>query len=96
LIANGLSPEDVLRIFGHLADGTVHAQLQLAEELHRQITIQILEAVDGVEGSPSSEHGLGCMSEKFAYADEVQRTLLEMISSTLDPDQLANPGVAVL
>jgi FAD/FMN-containing dehydrogenase len=80
-------------VFGHLAEGNVH--IQLLGVTGEGEADAVLEAVAGIGGSISSEHGIGRAKARHLglCRDVAQRRAMVRIKKALDPDGLLNPGV---
>jgi FAD/FMN-containing dehydrogenase len=86
-------------IFGHLGDGNLHYNIQLAtreETIAEENNINQIVYTDvlNLGGSISAEHGIGQL-KKFWYkqaVDSVSYNLAKQIKQLLDPKNLFNPG----
>lgn len=90
-----------LRLFGHAADGNVHAYVyndELSDEAFKAVAAAFMErdyaCVLRLGGAVSSEHGIG--SGKKRYLGEklgsAQLALMRGIKRAFDPEQILNPG----
>ncbi len=80
--------------FGHLAEGNVHLNVLEAGD-SEAITVGVLEAVVGLGGTISAEHGVGIAKSHWLHLVRTPAELaaLEAIKRALDPSGLLNPGV---
>ena len=98
-------PEARLCTFGHLGDGNIHYNISQpndgnAEEFlqHQpEINNLIHDLVISMNGSVAAEHGVGRLKRDLIARskDPVELALMHSIKSTLDPDQIMNPGKVI-
>ena len=92
-----------LVVFGHVGDGNLHYNLSPAEgdtdtlaftALKEPINRLVHDAVAGLDGSISAEHGLGVLrrDESARYKSNTELALMHAIKRALDPRNLMNPG----
>ena len=82
-------------MFGHLAEGNVHANVLDAPSEPSRLDEGILGLVAANGGSISAEHGVGVLKVPWLHLtrDEADRDAMRAIKRALDPDELFNPGV---
>ena len=89
------APTARLYAFGHLAEGNLHLNVLGAGEAAAAITADVLDAVVGLGGTISAEHGVGVA--KVAWLERVKgpgsAAALRAIKRALDPAGILNPGV---
>lgn len=92
-----------LVVFGHVGDGNLHYNLSPAEgdtdtlaftALEEPVNRLVHDAVAGLDGSISAEHGLGVLrrDESARYKSSTELALMHAIKRALDPRNLMNPG----
>ncbi len=91
--------------FGHLGDGNIHYNMYMAGDIadseftKHKSTLQdiVYPACVKYGGSISAEHGIGVerKAELHKYKPESEIHLMQQIKSTLDPDNIMNPGKVV-
>jgi FAD/FMN-containing dehydrogenase len=97
-----LPPGAGLVIFGHLGDGNLHVNVTgvlthepNAEEVARAEAVEasILEAVVGVGGSISAEHGIGTAKVRYLHLCRTPAEIAAFrnIKQALDPAGILNP-----
>jgi FAD/FMN-containing dehydrogenase len=86
-----------LVVIGHLGDGNLHLTVNAAyplTERYEEIAPLLTDALPGLGGSFSAEHGIGL--EKRAtlarLGDPVRLALMRRIKAALDPHGILNPG----
>ncbi|MGZ6791791.1 MAG: FAD-binding oxidoreductase [Mycobacteriales bacterium] len=82
-------------VFGHVNEGNLHVNVLDTGDLHEEVTEAVLQLVASLDGSISSEHGVG--RAKAAWL-QLSRTSTEIevmraLKGALDPDGTLNPGV---
>ena len=88
--------------FGHMGDGNIHfnvcnplnmAREEFLKEQDRFNKI-VYDIVTDMGGSFSAEHGIGVLRRKemTRYKSDVELDLMRDIKSTLDPNNIFNPG----
>ena len=99
-----LLPGVRLVTYGHVGDGNLHYNLSAPvgddAALHAaapELTRVVYDAVAGLGGSISAEHGLGVLKRDAAaaYKSEVEVDLMRTVKLALDPAGLMNPGKVV-
>ncbi|MCW2613888.1 MAG: linked oxidase domain protein [Frankiales bacterium] len=82
-------------VFGHVNEGNLHVNVLDAGELAEQVTAAVLHLVAGLEGSISSEHGVGRAKCEYLGLSRSRTEIAAMraIKDALDPAGLLNPGV---
>ncbi len=89
-------------VFGHLGDGNLHYNVSPGDGIDPEafmalepgVNHVVYEAVMGMNGSISAEHGLGQLKivENRHYKSAVELALMARIKQALDPRGLMNPG----
>lgn len=81
-------------IFGHVLDGNLHVQVVGADGATAD---RVLQAVAGLGGSISAEHGIGRLKADQLHLARTAEQIdwMRAIKSTVDPDGLLNPGVLI-
>jgi FAD/FMN-containing dehydrogenase len=82
-------------VFGHVNEGNLHVNVLDTGALHDEVTDAVLRLVASLDGSISSEHGVG--RAKVAWLG-LSRTPAEVaamraLKDALDPTGTLNPGV---
>ena len=82
-------------IFGHVNEGNLHVNVLDTGELHEQVTEAVLRLVASLEGSISSEHGVGRAKADWLQLSRspVEIAAMRAVKTALDPTGLLNPGV---
>ncbi len=98
-------PDARLCTFGHLGDGNIHYNItqpigaDASEFLNEQPKINALihALVIKMNGSVAAEHGVGRLKRELIAStkDPVELSLMRSIKTTLDPDNIMNPGKLV-
>ena len=85
-----------LVLFGHLAAGSLHANV-LGLEPGKNIDDDIYRLVVDLGGSPSSEHGVGSSKVRWQglAMSPVELRVLQSVKRAFDPNGLLNPGVLI-
>ena len=88
-------PDAGLVIFGHLAEANLHVNAMGAADSSEEISGAVLGLVASLDGSISSEHGVGRAKARWL---ELSRSPAEIgvmrsIKAAFDPRGLLNPGV---
>lgn len=81
----------------HLGDGNVHFTIwpQVTDpQLHDQIREMVEDVTEKLDGSFSAEHGIGLskLNSMARRKDSVALAVMKDIKSTLDPNNIMNPG----
>ena len=100
-----LMPAAQLLAFGHVGDGNLHYNVQLPAELTAEqrveaeetITVAIYDLVATLGGSFSAEHGVGQTKKRYLerYRGGTELELMRRLKSTLDPQNILNPGKVI-
>jgi FAD/FMN-containing dehydrogenase len=100
-----LFPDVKTTCFGHWGDGNLHWAVYVDKEnninrLHdikEAVTKLIYDSVHHYGGSISAEHGLGQLKATLIdqYQGSVERDLMRLIKSAIDPLNLMNPGKVI-
>ena len=82
-------------VFGHVNEGNLHVNVLDTGELHEEVTDAVLQLVAALEGSISSEHGVGRAKVPWLGLSRSPAEIEAMraIKRALDPTGLLNPGV---
>ena len=88
--------------FGHVGDGNIHYNVTQPEGSDKdqflarwdEVNAVVFAVVKKFGGSISAEHGVGVMKRDILpqYKDAVALDLMRAIKSTLDPNNILNPG----
>ena len=88
--------------FGHMGDGNIHFNVCNPLDMAREIFLKeqdrfnkiVYDIVTDMGGSFSAEHGIGVLRRKemTRYKSDVELDLMHRIKSTLDPNNILNPG----
>jgi FAD/FMN-containing dehydrogenase len=89
------APEARTIIYGHVGDGNLHVNILGPAPDDETADEAVLRVVIGLEGSISSEHGIGIAKARWLAADRGEGDVAAMraIKRALDPQNLLNPGV---
>jgi len=92
-------------IFGHVGDGNLHFNLTQPLEMTREaflarweeLSTIVHQCAAALGGTISAEHGLGILKcdEITRYKNSVEIGLMRAVKSTLDPNNIMNPGKVV-
>lgn len=90
-----VAPGARLIVFGHVNEGNLHVNVLDTGELAEAVTEAVLRLVAELEGSISSEHGVGRAKAEWLSLSRSPTELAAMraIKDALDPAGLLNPGV---
>ena len=101
--------EVVFCLYGHIGDGNIHFNLLLPEsatasneaadaELQAALSQAVYDTVAQYGGSFSAEHGVGLLHTQTAsrYQDPLALELMRQLKTTLDPNNILNPGKVIL
>ncbi|HJV86899.1 MAG TPA: FAD-binding oxidoreductase [Noviherbaspirillum sp.] len=88
-------PQGAIAFLGHVGDGNLHIAIGAGGEHDRHaVESCVYEPLRSIGGSVSAEHGIGL--EKAPWfpisRNEIERTLMQSIKQTLDPNGILNPG----
>ena len=82
-------------VFGHVNEGNLHVNVLDTGELHDEVTDAVLRLVAELQGSISSEHGVG--RAKVAWLglsrSATEIAAMQAIKRALDPAGILSPGV---
>ncbi|WP_299829335.1 FAD-binding oxidoreductase [uncultured Roseobacter sp.] len=95
-----------LSVYGHVGDGNIHFNVLAPEDsetpaylemLQSEVSPRLYELIAKMDGSFSAEYGLGQdkLSLNATYGDPVKSSLMASLKSTLDPNNIMNPGKVV-
>ena len=91
----GVCPEARPIVFGHVNEGNLHVNVLDTGDLHDEVTDAVLRLVAWMDGSISSEHGVG--RAKVAWLglsrSPVEIAAMRAVKDALDPTGLFAPGV---
>ncbi len=100
-----MMPDAELLAFGHVGDGNLHYNVQLPsgltqeqwDEAGERITVAVYDLVATLGGSFSAEHGVGRLKKRYLerYRGGVELELMRRLKSTLDPQNILNPGKVI-
>jgi FAD/FMN-containing dehydrogenase len=82
-------------VFGHVNEGNLHVNVLDTGELAEAVTDAVLRLVAELDGSISSEHGVGRAKVPWLQLSRSPAEIAAMraIKQALDPDAVLNPGV---
>ena len=91
----GVAPQARPIVFGHVNEGNLHINVLESGELSEQVTAAVLQLVAELDGSISSEHGVGRAKTEYLALSRSATELAAMraIKHALDPAGRLNPGV---
>ena len=91
----GVAPDALTIVFGHVNEGNLHVNVLDAGELDEQVTDAVLRLVAALDGSISSEHGVGRAKTAWLSLSRSESEIAAMraIKGALDPHGVLNPGV---
>jgi FAD/FMN-containing dehydrogenase len=88
--------------YGHIGDGNLHLNILKPENLDisdfkarcGDVSVDIFEAIRGLGGSISAEHGVGTLKAPFLEYTRTESEIASMraIKAIFDPDEIMNPG----
>ena len=92
---SAVAPSSRAIVFGHVNEGNLHVNVLDAGELAEQVTDAVLRLVAELDGSISSEHGVGRAKTAWLGLSRSPTEIAAMraIKHALDPAGLLNPGV---
>jgi FAD/FMN-containing dehydrogenase len=81
--------------FGHIAEGNVHIHINGPKADDHTTVDAVLTTVAALDGSVSSEHGIGRAKPQYLLLSRAASEVVAMhaIKGALDPQGLLNPGV---
>ena len=82
-------------VFGHVNEGNLHVNVLDTGEQHDAVTDAVLHLVASLEGSISSEHGVGRAKVPWLQLSRsaVEIAAMQAVKDALDPSGLLGPGV---
>jgi FAD/FMN-containing dehydrogenase len=91
----GMVPDARTIVFGHVNEGNLHVNVLDAGARGEQVTDAVLRLVAELDGSISSEHGVGRAKTAWLSLSRSATEIAAMraIKAALDPAGLLNPGV---
>ena len=90
-----VAPDATPIVFGHVNEGNLHVNVLGAGPLAEQVSDAVLRLVAELDGSISSEHGVGRAKTAWLSLSRspVEIAAMRAVKSALDPAGLLNPGV---
>ncbi|MGI8537748.1 MAG: FAD-binding oxidoreductase [Mycobacteriales bacterium] len=90
-----VAPDAHAIVFGHLNEGNLHVNVLYAGDLAETVTDAVLRLVAELDGSISSEHGVGRAKVSWLSLSRSPTEIAAMraIKDALDPGGILNPGV---
>jgi len=94
-VVGGFASVSEFGVFGHLADGNIHVEIQGPDADDESVDIAVLECVARYGGSISAEHGIGRGKAGVLGLSRSESEIAAMraIKEAWDPRGLMNPGV---
>jgi FAD/FMN-containing dehydrogenase len=91
----GVCPQARAIVFGHVNEGNLHVNVLDAGDADEEVSDAVLRLVASLEGSISSEHGVGRAKVPWLGLSRSTTEIdaMRAIKTALDPDALLNPGV---
>jgi FAD/FMN-containing dehydrogenase len=91
----GVCPGARAIVFGHVNEGNLHVNVLDSGDLHEEVTDAVLRLVASLEGSISSEHGVGRAKVPWLGLSRSSTEIdtMRAIKRALDPAAMLNPGV---
>jgi FAD/FMN-containing dehydrogenase len=88
-------PEAVPVVFGHVNEGNLHVNVLNTGDLHEEVTDAVLQLVASLQGSISSEHGVGRAKAPWLALSRTPAEIsaMQAVKRALDPTGTLNPGV---
>jgi FAD/FMN-containing dehydrogenase len=82
-------------VFGHVNEGNLHVNVLDTGDLHDEVTDAVLRLVAALDGSISSEHGVGRVKVPWLALSRTREEIAAMqaVKRALDPTATLNPGV---
>jgi FAD/FMN-containing dehydrogenase len=82
-------------LFGHVNEGNLHVNVLDAGDLQEEVTDAVLRLVASLEGSISSEHGVGRAKVEWLQLSRsaTEVAAMQAVKHALDPAGTLNPGV---
>ncbi len=93
--------DTTIPVFGHAGDGNLHPNLLndlLEKGTLKEVKREIYKATLNLGGVVTGEHGMGKirLSEFDLCLDEKSRVLMKEIKRVFDPNNILNPGTAIM
>jgi FAD/FMN-containing dehydrogenase len=84
-----------LIMFGHVNEGNLHVNVLDTGDLHEEVTDAVLQLVASLQGSVSSEHGVGRAKVRWLSLSRSEPEIAAMraVKRALDPTGTLGPGV---
>jgi FAD/FMN-containing dehydrogenase len=91
----GVCPSARPIVFGHVNEGNLHVNVLDTGDLHDEVTDAVLQLVASLDGSISSEHGVGRAKVPWLRLSRsaTEISAMQAIKTALDPTGVLNPGV---
>ncbi|MCW2600765.1 MAG: linked oxidase domain protein [Frankiales bacterium] len=91
----GVCPAARLVVFGHVNEGNLHVNVLDTGELHDEVTDAVLNLVASLDGSISSEHGVGRAKVGWLQLSRsaTEIAAMQAVKRAFDPAGTLNPGV---
>ncbi|MCU1595705.1 MAG: linked oxidase domain protein [Frankiales bacterium] len=91
----GVCPAARPIVFGHVNEGNLHVNVLDTGDLHEQVTDAVLRLVASLDGSISSEHGVGRAKVEWLQLSRsaTEIAAMQAVKRALDPAGILNPGV---
>lgn len=82
-------------VFGHVNEGNLHVNVLDTGDLHEEVTDAVLRLVASLEGSISSEHGVGRAKVGWLQLSRsaTEIAAMQAVKRALDPTATLSPGV---
>jgi FAD/FMN-containing dehydrogenase len=82
-------------LFGHVNEGNLHVNVLDTGELHDEVSDAVLRLVASLDGSISSEHGVGRAKVPWLSLSRsaTEVATMQAVKRALDPTHTLNPGV---
>ncbi|MDP9182088.1 MAG: FAD-binding oxidoreductase [Actinomycetota bacterium] len=94
-VVKGVCPAARLIVFGHVNEGNLHVNVLDAGDRHDEVTDAVLQLVASLDGSISSEHGVGRAKVPWLSLSRstAEIAAMQAVKSALDPTATLGPGV---
>ena len=88
-------PDALPVVFGHVNEGNLHVNVLRTGDLHEEVTDAVLQLVASLQGSISSEHGVGRAKVPWLALSRTPAEIsaMQAVKRALDPTGTLNPGV---
>ncbi len=82
-------------VFGHVNEGNLHVNVLDTGDQHEEVTDAVLRLVASLDGSISSEHGVGRAKVQWLQLSRsaTEITAMRSVKAAFDPSGTLNPGV---